>query len=83
MVIQNESTVLYQAWKANLRHVSKIPPMKNSFSQSWNPVKENKMVARVAMEGFSARVLVMFVRFAEIFLKSITLASRRERGRGM
>jgi hypothetical protein len=38
------------------------------------------MVARVAMDGFSARVLVMFVRFAERLLnESMTLASiRRE-----
>ena len=51
--------------------------MRKSLSQSWIPVKESRTVARVEMEGFSARVLVMLVRFAERLLKSITLPSTR------
>ena len=69
MVIQNEPTMLPQAW--TLRHVSKIAPIRRSLSQPWNPAKENKTVARVAMEGSPARELSLVVGFAGGLCESI------------
>lgn len=71
-----------QAWRRVLLHVSKTPPMRKSLSQSWIPVKESKAVARVAMEGLSAIVLVMVVKSSGRLLKFMIRASTRRGMRG-
>ena len=52
--------------------------MRKSLSQSWIPVKDNKAVVSVAIEGFSARVLAMFVKFSGRLFSSIGV----QRGEG-